>query len=212
MNPQETNTGGSTPPRYRRRLRNYLLDVGLQVRYTAFIAVIAIFLTGVLGAKIYEATSDTSRVILMTGMVDPSITGELEAQFRANDRIVLFGIFGFGVLLVMSVFGAGIWITHKVAGPIYSLGMACARVRDNNLGTAMRNLRKGDELQEFHSIFREMYQALRSRSSSDVQTLTNAIAVLESAADQKSPQVQEALTELRDLRRQKEQSLEGGDA
>src|SRR5689334_25441974 len=100
-NPDAT-SGGGVPLRHKRRLRNYLLDAGLQVRYTAFIIAVAIFLTAVLGYKIYEATRDTSKVIFMTGLVEPTITNELQAQFRANDRIVLFGIVGFGVLLILS--------------------------------------------------------------------------------------------------------------
>jgi hypothetical protein len=204
-NPDATSSG--TPLRHKRKLRNYLLDVGLQVRYTAFIIAVAIFLTAVLGYKIYEATRDTSKVIFMTGLVDPAITGELQAQFRANDRIVLFGIVGFGVLLVMSIFGAGIWITHKVAGPLFSISVICGRVRDNKLSPSLRQLRKGDELQDFYSSFREMYEALRTRVSGDVQMLNNAITALEQSTP-KSPQVQEAITELRELRRLKEQSLE----
>src|SRR3954449_2540690 len=200
-------TSGGTPLRYKRKLRNYLLDAGLQVRYTAFIIAVAIFLTAVLGYKIYEATRATSTVIFMTGMVDPSITGELEAQFRANDRIVLFGIIGFGVLLVMSIFGAGIWITHKVAGPLYSMSIICGRVRDNKLSPSLRQLRKGDELQEFYSSFREMYEALRTRVAGDVQALGSSITAME-AINPKPPGLQEALNELRELRRQKEQSLE----
>jgi hypothetical protein len=202
-------TSGGTPMKHQRKLRNYLLDAGLQVRYTAFIIVVAIFLTVVLGAKIYDATRDTSKVIFMTGLVDPSITSELEAQFRANDRIVLFGIVGFGVLLVLSIFAAGIFITHKVAGPLYNISRICARVRDNKLGPSLRQLRKGDELQEFYGSFREMYEALRMRVGGDVQALTNAIAVLEGVTP-KQPAVQEALAELQELRRQKEQSLEQG--
>jgi hypothetical protein len=204
-NPDATSSG--TPVRHKRKLRNYLLDVGLQVRYTAFIIAVAIFLTAVLGYKIYEATRDTSKVIFMTGLVDPAITGELQAQFRANDRIVLFGIVGFGVLLVMSIFGAGIWITHKVAGPLFSISVICGRVRDNKLSPSLRQLRKGDELQDFYSSFREMYEALRTRVSGDVQMLNNAITALEQSTP-KSPQVQEAIAELRELRRLKEQSLE----
>jgi hypothetical protein len=200
-------TSGGTPLRHKRRLRNYLLDAGLQVRYTAFIIAVAIFLTAVLGYKIYEATRDTSKVIFMTGLVEPTITNELQAQFRANDRIVLFGIVGFGVLLIMSIFAAGIWITHKVAGPLFSISVICGRVRDNKLSPSLRQLRRGDELQEFYSSFREMYEALRTRVNTDVQVLGNAITVLE-AASPKSPQLQEALTELRELRRQKEQSLD----
>jgi hypothetical protein len=196
-----------TPPRHKRKLRNYLLDAGLQVRYTAFIIAVAVFLTAVLGYKIYEATRDTSKVIFMTGLVDPAITGELQAQFRANDRIVLFGIVGFGVLLVLSIFAAGIWITHKVAGPLFSISVICGRVRDNKLSPSMRQLRRGDELQEFYSSFREMYEALRTRVSADVQALGSAITVME-ASSPKTPQLQEALTELKELRRQKEASLE----
>jgi hypothetical protein len=207
-NPDATSSGA--PLRHKRKLRNYLLDVGLQVRYTAFIIAVAIFLTAVLGYKIYEATRDTSKVIFMTGLVDPAITSELQAQFRANDRIVLFGIVGFGVLLVMSIFGAGIWITHKVAGPLFSISAICARVRDNKLSPALRQLRKGDELQDFYSSFREMYEALRTRVAGDVQMLNNAITALEQSSP-KSAQVQEAITELRELRRLKEQSLDPGE-
>jgi hypothetical protein len=206
-NPDATSPG--TPVRYKRKLRNYLLDVGLQVRYTAFIIAVAIFLTAVLGYKIYEATRDTSKVIFMTGLVDPAITQELQAQFRNNDRIVLFGIVGFGALLVMSIFAAGIWITHKVAGPLFSISAICARVRDNKLSPSLRQLRRGDELQEFYSSFREMYEALRTRVSGDVQALNDAIAVLE-AVSSRSPPMQEALIHLHELRRQKVQSLEAG--
>ena len=202
-------TSGGPPMRHQRKLRNYLLDAGLQVRYTAFIIAVAIFLTAVLGYKIYEATRDTSKVIFMTGLVDPTITSELQAQFRANDRIVLFGIVGFGVLLVMSIFAAGIWITHKVAGPLYNISRICGRVRDNKLSPSLRQLRKGDELQEFYSSFRDMYEALRARVAGDVAALGNAISALDGLSP-KTPEIQEALAELRELRRQKEQSLEQG--
>jgi hypothetical protein len=200
-------TSGGTQLRHQRKLRNYLLDAGLQVRYTAFIIAVAIFLTAGLGYKIYEATRATSTVIVMTGMVDPSITGELEQQFRANDRIVLFGIIGFGVLLVVSIFASGIWITHKVAGPLYNMSRICGRVRDNKLSPSLRALRKGDELQEFYSSFREMYEALRARVGGDIQSLAAAITALESV-NPKPPGLQQALDDLRELHRQKAQSLE----
>ena len=201
-------TSGGTPLRHQRKLRNYLLDAGLQVRYTAFIIAVAIFLTAVLGYKIYEATRATSKAIEMTsGIMDPVFTAELEDKFRANDRIVLFGIIGFGVLLVLSIFASGIWITHKVAGPLYNMSRICARVRDNKLSPSLRQLRKGDELQEFYSSFREMYEALRTRTAGDVQALGAAIAALE-GINPKQPGVPEAINELKELRRQKEQSLE----
>jgi hypothetical protein len=198
---------GSGPPRYRRRLRNYLLDVGLQIRYTAFIIMVAVLLTAVLGYKIYDATQDTSKIIWMTGLVDPASAGELQAQFRANDRVVLFSIAGFGLLLLVSIAGVGIWITHKVAGPLYSIAGICARVRDNKLSPAMRqHLRKGDELQEFYSTFRDMYEALRTRAGQDVQVLGEAITQLERTGPSAGPP--DALEQLRRLHREKQASLE----
>jgi hypothetical protein len=200
-------TLAGTPVRHKRKLRNLLLDAGLQVRYTAFIIAVAIVLTTVLGYKIYDATRDTSKVIFMTGLVDPAITTELQAQFRANDRVVLFSIIGFGLVLVLSIFAAGIFITHKVAGPLYSIGKICRRVRDNKLAPSLRQLRRGDELQEFYSSFRDMYESLRTRVAGDVQALNNAISALE-AANPKTAPMQEAITELKQLRKQKEQSLD----
>jgi len=192
--------------RYRRKLRNYLIDVGLQIRYTSFIIVIAVFLTGVLGSQIYKAARETSKIIWMTGLVDPAIAGELEAQFRSNDRIILFGVVGFGVLLVLSIAAAGIWITHKVAGPLFSIGQICLRVRDNKLTPSLRqNLRRGDELQGFYATFRDMYEALRNRADKDVQLLSDAVAKLEASGQDVDGPV---LRELRELRDEKRRSLE----
>jgi hypothetical protein len=208
MSTSETAASGTAPPKYKRKLRNYLIDVGLQIRYTAFIIMIAVFLTGVLGWKIYEATQDTSKIIWMTGLVDPASQGELQAQFRSNDRVVLIGIAGFGVLLVLSIAGAGIWITHKVAGPIYSMSNICGRVRDNKLAPSLRQqLRKGDELQDFYTTFRDMHEALRMRAGQDLKVLTDAIAALETSGGG-GPAAQDTLEGLRRLRQEKEASLE----
>lgn len=209
MSTSETPVSGTSPsPRYRRKLRNYLIDVGLQIRYTAFIIVIAVLLTTVLGYQIIEAVKDTSKIIQITGLVDPADASELQQQFNANDRRVLLTIIGFGVLLVISTAAAGIWITHKVAGPLYSIEGICARVRDNKLHPSLRNqLRKGDELKDFYATFREMYEALRTRADRDLTVLNQAIAQLEKAGATTGPAA-EALETLRRLRTEKATSLE----
>lgn len=208
MSTSETATAGtSQAPKYKRRLRNYLIDVGLQIRYTAFIIVIAVMATSVLGYQILRAVQDTSKVIWMTGLVEPAIAGELHQQFNANDRIVLLGIVGFGLLLVLSTAAAGIWITHKVAGPLYNIEGICARVRDNKLAPSLRSqLRKGDELKEFYATFREMYESLRGRADHDLTVLNDVIAKLEKAG--LTGPAAETLEQLRTLRAEKAASLE----
>jgi len=195
-------------PAYKRKVKNYLLDVGLQLRYTATIVMIAIVLTVILGKRIYEATQDTSKVILWTGLVDEAVKKELETNFAQSDRTVLLGIIGFGVVLVLSISGVGILLTHKVAGPLYKISSFFGRIRDNRLGPAPAKLRKGDELQDFYSSFREMHQAVRGRVEDDVRVLEGALAAIEAAPEGKAPGLQRALDDLRKLQKRKEDSLE----
>jgi hypothetical protein len=206
MNSSETSAPRSP---YKRKVRNYLLDVGLQLRYTATIVVVAVFLTAGLGYKMYQATRDISKVILWTGLVDPTSAQELQSQFSNSDRVVLWGIIGFGLVLILSISAVGILITHKVAGPLYKITSLFHRVRDNRLGPAPAGLRKGDELQDFYTGFREMHQAVRGRVEEDVRVLGNAVSALETGVDARQPAVQRALDELRQLRKAKEESLEG---
>jgi len=204
------NTGESAMarPAYKRKVKNYLLDVGLQLRYTATIVIVAIALTVVLGIRIYQATRDTSKVILWTGLVDPATAQELQSQFAQSDRTVLLGIIGFGVILVLSIGGVGILLTHKVAGPLYKISSFFGRIRDNRLGPAPAKLRKGDELQDFYSSFREMHQAVRGRVEDDVRVLESALTAIEQTSAGRAAEIQAALDELRQLRKRKEDSLE----
>jgi len=204
------NTGETAMARpvYKRKVKNYLLDVGLQLRYTAAIVIVAVALTGFLGYRIIQATQDTSRVILYQSFIDPGAAQELQSQFAQSDRTVLFNIIGFGVILVLSIGGVGILLTHKVAGPLYKISSFFGRIRDNRLGPAPAKLRKGDELQDFYSTFREMHNAIRGRVEEDVRVLENALAALESAGQASAPTMQRALEDLRALCKRKEDSLE----
>lgn len=194
-------------PHQKRRLRNYLLDVGLQLRYTIFIIAVAVFLTAILGSRIYVANQETTRIVTMTASVDPATARELQQQFLANDRVVLWAIAGFGVVLVLTVFAVGIWMTHKIAGPLHNIGSVCARIRDNKIPEDLRNLRKGDELQEFHAGFREMYDAIRARALRDKDAIERAIVAIEGQGG-RSSELDQVLEDLRRLLADKTQSLE----
>jgi len=147
-------------------------------------------------------------VILWTGLVDPATAQELQTQFAQSDRTVVWGIIGFGIILVLSIGGVGILLTHKVAGPLYKISSFFGRIRDNRLGPAPAKLRKGDELQNFYLSFRDMHQAIRGRVEDDVRVLEGALTAIEATPEGRAPSVQHALDELRQLRKRKEDSLE----
>jgi methyl-accepting chemotaxis protein len=194
-------------PHHKRRLRNFILDVGLQLRYTVFIIAVAVFLTAILGSRIYVATQETTRIVTMTASVDPSTERELQQQFQAKDRVVLWAIAGFGLVLVLSVTAAGIWMTHKIVGPLHNISSVFGRIRDNKIPENLGHLRKGDELQTFHQSLREMYDALRARALRDKEALEKAIAVIE-AQPARPAELEQLLEDLRRLLADKAQSLE----
>ena len=198
---------GNDSVRYKRKLRNYLIDVGLQLRYTSAIVVVAVLLTAGLGYMIYQSTRDTSKVIELTGLVDPGAAEALQAEFASKDKTVLWGIMGFGVVLILSVAAVGILITHKIAGPLFNIASSCHRIRDNRLAPPLRQLRKGDELQDFYQGFREMHDAIRKRIDDDIRALGQAVAAIEGASS-RSPDLEKVLSELRNLRQEKEISLD----
>jgi len=49
-------TSPAGPSTYRRRFRNYLLDSRFQLKYAGFLVVVAIAISGVMGAVLYETT------------------------------------------------------------------------------------------------------------------------------------------------------------
>ena len=205
------NTSETAMPRpvYKRKVKNYLLDVGLQLRYTATIVIVAVVLTVFLGYRIYQATRDISKVILWTGLVDPATAQELQSQFSQSDRTVLWGIIGFGIILVLSIGGVGILLTHKVAGPLYKISSFFGRIRDNRLGPAPAKLRKGDELQDFYLVVpRHAPGDSRPRRGGRARAGGDADRDRSDAGRQVAPNVQRALEELRQLRKRKEDSLE----
>lgn len=194
------------PQQQKRRLRNYLLDTSLQLRYTVFILAVAVFLTAFLGYRIYVATQESTRIVMMTASVDPTVAQELESQFRANDRVVLWWIVAFGVVLVVTVTAAGIWMTHKIAGPLHNISSALARIRDNKLPASTGKLRKGDQLHAFHAAFCEMYEALRGRVTRDQEVLDRALVAI-AAEPTRSSALEQAAEELRRLQQDKAKSL-----
>ena len=145
--------------------------------------------------------------MLLTVQADPAAGAELLARFQANDRVVLYGMAGFGLVLVLSIAAVGIWLTHKVAGPLHNIATTCGRIRDDHLPPVLRQLRRGDELQAFHAQFSEMYAALRTRTVVDIAALDKAIAAIELQAT-RSPELDLALAELREQRARKKLSLE----
>jgi hypothetical protein len=163
-------------PKHQRHLRNYLLNKGLQLRFTLIIVAISATLTGGLGWVVMSKAHEASRVVQVRAM-DPTdeMAQQLVAQFAHNDKVMLAVLIAFGVILSVVLSAYGIVLTHKIAGPLYKVTLYLDKMRDGKLGQVY-NLRKGDELVEFFEHFKAAHDAVRARTEGDIALLDKAIA------------------------------------
>ena len=183
---------GGQPPK--RRLRNYLLDKGFQLKYTAMVVVVTVVTavavtTGVgwwLGNEAYQSSREASQMLTMqsgAGMdVDDSLQSFLEEQAREEDERVKDRIYTGIVWMVVIISLAltlvlgltGIVVTHKVVGPAYKLQMLLGKVEQGSFNVR-GGFRKGDELQALGEAFKRMVASLRERREEELAQLDEAI-------------------------------------
>ena len=76
-------------------------------------------------------------------------------------------------VLVALIFLGGIFLSHKIAGPLYRFEKSANAIKEGNLRASFR-IRKGDELQETAAVLEEMAKSLRH----DIEKIKHGIARL----------------------------------
>jgi len=213
-------------PKYKRSIKNYLLDAKFQLRWTGYLVAVALVISGILGGFLYRTSNQVaeesnkvlvqgeellkeskrnSDLVRMQTAEDPLLQKtfddqankldadlkekhlKLEAQGRqtkAQQQMMLMSLVGGLSLLVLLIGIVGIYITHKVVGPIYKMKLLLKQVGDGKLNFQGR-LRKGDEFQDFFEVFAKMVDQLKSRQAGEVETLEGAMkAAKESGASE----------------------------
>ncbi|WP_242394594.1 methyl-accepting chemotaxis protein [Anaeromyxobacter oryzisoli] len=165
------------PRRGARRLRNYLLDTGLQLRLARRLLAVAVVLSAGLGYLLWEAWRETSALLELSGTeLDASLGPTIAGEDRV--RIVLVAVALAAV--VACLLAAAVVITHRIAGPAYALRAACRRVAEGDL-SAPRPLRARDLLVELGDEVAGMIEALRAREAGERDRLLAVAAALRAA-------------------------------
>ncbi|MEJ7603516.1 MAG: hypothetical protein WKG01_36860 [Kofleriaceae bacterium] len=129
----------------------------------------------------------------------PASLDKLE-QRRLHILLVLIGS---GLLLAVGLAIFGIKMTHKVAGPLFKVGLYLAKMRDGRLDKVY-NLRKGDQLVSFYDHFKEAHAGVVKMQHEDIARAKAVIAAAEAAGAGDHA----AVAELRTLVARKEKALE----
>lgn len=92
-----------------------------------------------------------------------------------QQKVMAWSLVGGLSLLVLVMGIMGIFVTHKIAGPIYKMKLLLGQVGAGKLNFR-GGLRKGDELQDFFDAFQVMVDKLKARQTGEIERLDAALA------------------------------------
>jgi hypothetical protein len=193
--------------RHKRYLKNYILDKKLQLSYVLFVAVLSAAIAGTLGYLLNAQESYASNAIIKAAAeLDESLVAEVKKELGKQDRnqVGLMLLVGLGLMTILTAYL--IIMTHKVAGPLFKIGLYFDRMRDGKL-PQVHALRKGDQLRDFFEKFREMDEALRDRAKAEIELYRRFLADCDAAGVPTQGDLGHRLEELRGLMKEKEASL-----
>lgn len=117
-----------------------------------------------------------------------------------------------GIFLLLGLGAYGIKTTHRVAGPLFKVGLYLAKLEKNVYDTVY-NLRKGDQLVEFYDHFKAAHAGVTKMQEEDRDRLREAIALAKDAGlVEKDAELASLVTELERLLAEKEESLANDEA
>lgn len=113
-----------------------------------------------------------------------------------------------GVVLLLGLGIYGIKTTHRVAGPLFKVGLYLKKL-ENNIYDTVYNLRKGDQLVDFYDHFKDAHAGITTMQEEDRDRLKDAIKLAKEAGlANKSTELATSIAELERLLAEKEESLD----
>lgn len=149
-----------------------------------------------------EVPKDLGAKVVAHWTCDLQLAGQLAALEHGRLRI-LWVMIATGLALVLGLAFYGIKMTHKVAGPLFKVGLYLQKMRDGRLDKVY-SLRKGDQLVDFYEHFKHAHAGVVTLQREDIEQLRVLIASAEAAGHSDHA----AIRELRGILERKEKSVE----
>lgn len=125
--------------------RQYFIDKGFQLRYMLVIIIAMLCVSMVVGWTVYAT--------VWTKLADPAFMelSQLYTYFEQANYTLVYRT----VILIIFISVASIFVSHKIAGPVYRFSQSAKSIADGDLSSKI-HLRKGDELTELADVFNSM--------------------------------------------------------
>ena len=165
-----------------------VVDKAFQFKYTAIIISIVLAVSLGLGYLLLVTYWEMNRIMDLA-VVSSGISDEV----NRDDALSVFYIsLAFLVIEVLALGVMGLFITHRVCGPVFVIHRDLTAMLDGKYPRA-RPIRQGDEFRETFEVFTAVVESLRKRDADEVAKLNRVIAV---ARQKGVPEADVALLEL----------------
>ena len=192
MTPTSTETTKTAPPRARRR--KYIINSAFQWKYTLAICIGVFLVASLMGIALFGILHQQARArILFPGSTD----------IWSNTGIIGLFAVAFSIVVLITLCGWGIFVTHRISGPLYVLRRNLEDLVQGRL-PARKALRKKDEFKDLFESFWRAVAALRERRQAELTTLSavlqTAASALDGDGDKRKNALQSIATQLEALR------------
>jgi hypothetical protein len=195
----ETASGPEENKRVRRR--TFVVDRKFQLKYTFVIVLVGVIVSAVLGYFVYDLSRENTELAVMESEMAAGATDtKLMAEVGQFDTRVICYLIGFVSIMALALFIWGIFITHRVAGPIYIISRYLNQISSGVIPET-RPLRKGDELKGFFDTFGDMLGTLKANNIREAEALEKAIAAIKAANNEALAETSKELQEIVERKR-----------
>ena len=166
----------------KQRRTQYIIAKDFQLRFALLLSGVGLAVTSVIGFILYSVLARAQSLFVGTGMVlSPSVIEFLGEQ-RSLFVYSLLGTF-LGVTLILMILG--IFISHRLAGPIFALSRRMNDLAQGNFN-AVLTLRKADEFQDLKDKFNTLVHALQNQVKSELIKVNSVIESLKTVSEKAS--------------------------
>jgi hypothetical protein len=153
--------------------RTFVVDRTFQFKYTALLVVSGVAVSVLFGVMMFVMQRDAQRLLMAAVSPEP----EMVAELQAGERTLVWSICATTTLLGTLLAFLGILITHRLAGPLYVMGMYIQQIREGRY-PQVRPLRKSDEFRPLFERFQGAVEALRQRETEDAEKIEQILRSL----------------------------------
>lgn len=150
------------------RRRQYLINQDFQFRYIGLLVGLASLLCLVFVVMTKHYIDLNLNPLIESGMIASPVVNELlqiEKQFLNKNLLTVF------LLVLGTLTLAGIFITHRIAGPIYALERRMKQIAQEGMQNTPFHFRRTDEFQELAESFNTMMASLQKQMDQQNQKI-----------------------------------------